>query len=54
MNYVGWREQFVGKCGPQNEANSDTEGADIFKISFTQELVEIIVHETNVCWEALW
>jgi hypothetical protein len=37
-NYMGQREHFVGNCGPQNEA----------KIVFTQELVEIIIHETNI------
>jgi hypothetical protein len=47
-NCTGLREQFVGNCGPQNEAKNGTEGADIFKMFFTQELVEIIVCETNI------
>jgi hypothetical protein len=33
-NYIGQREQFVGNCGPQNEAKNDTESADIFKMVF--------------------
>jgi hypothetical protein len=34
MNYVGQREQFIGNCGPQNDAKDVTEGADIFKLFF--------------------
>jgi hypothetical protein len=30
-NYVGRREQFIGNCGPQNDAKDVTEGADILK-----------------------
>jgi hypothetical protein len=33
-NYVGRREQFIGNCGPQNDAKDVTEGADIFKLFF--------------------
>jgi hypothetical protein len=46
-NYIGWREWFIGNCGPQNEAKNASEHADIEKMFFTQELVEIIVHDTN-------
>jgi hypothetical protein len=41
-NYVGRREQFIGNCGPQNDAKDVTEGADIFKLFFTQDLVEFM------------
>jgi hypothetical protein len=47
-NYIGRREQFVCNCEPKNEAKNATEGGDIFKTFFPQELVEIIVHETNI------
>jgi hypothetical protein len=40
---VGQREQFVGNCGPQNE----THCAKVFKMFFTDDLMELIVHETN-------
>jgi hypothetical protein len=33
-NYVGRREQFIGNCGPQNDAKYVSEGADIFKLFF--------------------
>jgi uncharacterized membrane protein len=47
-NYVGRREQFIGKFGPQNEAKNVSEGVDAFNMFFTQELIEIIVRETNI------
>jgi hypothetical protein len=47
-NYTERREQYVDNCGPQNEAKNATEGADIFKMVFNQELVEPIIHETNI------
>ena len=47
-NYVGQREQFVGNCGPQNEAQNETHCAKVFKMFFTDELTELIVHETNI------
>ena len=31
-NYVGQREQFVGNCGPQNEAQNETHCAKVFKM----------------------
>jgi hypothetical protein len=46
-NYVGRREQFIGNSGPQNEAKIFTEGVDAFKMFFTQEVIEIIIRETN-------
>jgi hypothetical protein len=46
-NYVGRREQFIGNSGPQNEAKNVTEGVDVFKMFFTQEVIEIIIHKTN-------
>jgi len=42
-NYVGQREQFVDKYEPQNE----THCAKVFKMFFDDELVELIVCETN-------
>ena len=47
-NYEGQREQFVGNCGPQNEAQNETHCAKVFKMFFTDELTELIVHETNI------
>jgi len=46
-NYVGQREQFVDKYGPQNEAQNETHCAKVFKMFFDDELVELIVRETN-------
>jgi hypothetical protein len=46
-NYVGQREQFSGNCGPQNEARNEINCAKVFKMYFTDELVDIIVRETN-------
>lgn len=46
-NYVGQREQFVDNCGPQNEAQSEIDGAKVFKMFFDEELMELIVRETN-------
>jgi len=43
MNYVEKREQFVDNYGPQNEAHC----AKVFKIFFDDQLVELIVQETN-------
>jgi hypothetical protein len=44
-NYVGQREQFVDKYGPQNEAKNETHCAKVFKMFFDDELVELIVRE---------
>ena len=46
-NYVRQREQFVDKYGPQNEAQNGTHCAKVFKIFFEDELVELILRETN-------
>jgi hypothetical protein len=46
-NYVGQREQFVDKYGPQNEVQNETHCAKVFKMFFDDELVEPIVRETN-------
>ena len=46
-NYVGQRENFFDNCGPQNEAQNETHCAKAFKMFFDEELVELIVHETN-------
>ena len=46
-NYVGQREQFVDKYKPQNEAQNETHCAKVFKMFFDDELVELIVRETN-------
>jgi len=45
--YVGQREQFVDKYGAQNEAQNETHCAKVFKMFFDDELVELIVRETN-------
>jgi hypothetical protein len=47
-NYVGRREQFIANSGPQNEAKNVTEIVYAFKMFFTQKLIEIIIHETNI------
>ena len=41
-NYVGQKEQFVDNCGPQNEAQNETECAKVFKMFFGDELVELV------------
>jgi len=46
-NYVGQREQFVDNYGPQNEAQNETHCAEVFKMFFDDQLVELIVRETN-------
>jgi len=46
-NYVGQREQFVGNYGPQNEAQNKTHCAKMFKMFCDDQLVELIVRETN-------
>ena len=46
-NYVGQRENFFHNCGPQNEAQNETHCAKAFKMFFDDELVELIVRETN-------
>jgi len=42
-SYVRQREQFVDNYGPQNE----THCAKVFKMFFDDQLMELIVHETN-------
>jgi hypothetical protein len=42
-NYVGQRENFFDNCGPQNE----THCAKVFKMFFDDELVKLIICETN-------
>ena len=44
---VGQREQFVDNYGPQNEAQNETHCAKVFKMFFDDQLVELIVRETN-------
>ena len=46
-NYVGQREQFVDNYGPQNEAQNETHCAKVFKMFVDDELVELIVRETD-------
>jgi len=46
-NYVGQREQFVDNYGPQNEAQNETHCAKVFKMFFDDQLVELIVRETD-------
>jgi len=45
--YVGQREQFVDKYGPKNEAQNVTYCAEVFKMFFYNQLVELIVRVTN-------
>ena len=47
-NYVGQREKFVDNYGPQNEAQNETHCAKVFKMFFDDQLVELIVCETNI------
>ena len=47
-NYVGQMKQFVHNYGPQNEAQNETNCAKVFKIFVDNELVELIVRETNI------
>ncbi|GFG28754.1 hypothetical protein Cfor_09301, partial [Coptotermes formosanus] len=44
---AGQREQFVENCGPQNEAQNETNCAKVFKMLSTDELTDITVRETN-------
>jgi hypothetical protein len=46
-NYVGQGEQFVGHGGPQNKARNETHCATVFKMYFTDDLMDPIVRETN-------
>ena len=45
-NYVGQREQFIDNYGPQNEPQNETI-IQVFKMFFDDQLVELIVSETN-------
>ena len=38
---------FFDNCGPQNEAQNETHCAKVFKMFFDDELMELIVRETN-------
>ena len=44
-NYVGQREQFIDNS--ENEAQNETNCAKVFKMFFDDQLVELIVSETN-------
>jgi hypothetical protein len=46
-NYVGQRENFFDKSGPQNEAQNEIHCAKVFKMFSDDELVEVILRETN-------
>jgi hypothetical protein len=46
-NYVCHREQFVDNCEPQNEFQNETHCAKVFKMFFYDELIELVVRETN-------
>ena len=48
-NCVGQREQFIDNYGPQNEAQTETNCAKVFKMFFDKQLVELILRETNTC-----
>ena len=47
-NYVGQMKPFVHNYGPQNEGQNETNCAKVFKIFVDNELVELIVRETNI------
>ena len=47
-NYVGQREQFIDNYEPQNKAQNETHCAKFFKMFFDDELIELIVRETNI------
>jgi uncharacterized membrane protein len=47
-NYIEQREIFCDNCGPQNEAQNESHCAKVFKMFFDEELVELIVRETNI------
>jgi hypothetical protein len=38
----------MGNSGPKNQAKNVTDGVDAFKTFFTQELIQIIICETNI------
>jgi hypothetical protein len=44
---VGQREQFVDYYGPQNEVKNETHFAKVVKMFFDDQLVVLIVRETN-------
>jgi hypothetical protein len=44
---AGQSEQFIGSCRPQSETQNETNCAKVFKMFFTDELMDIIVRETN-------
>jgi len=46
-NYVGQRKQFIDNYGPQNEAQNETHCAKEFKMFFDDELIDLILRETN-------
>jgi len=46
-NYVRQWEQFVDNYGSQNKAQNETHCAKMFKMFFDDQLVELIVRETN-------
>jgi hypothetical protein len=50
---AGQREQSVGTCGPQNEAQNETNCAKVFKMLSTDELTDITVRETNTYAEQI-
>jgi hypothetical protein len=45
--HVGQRKQSVGNCGPPNGAQNETHYTNVFKVLSTDELVKLIVFETN-------
>ena len=46
-NYVRQREQFLDNYGPQNEAQNETNCANVYKMFFDDQLLELIMSETN-------
>jgi hypothetical protein len=38
----------INNCGPQNEARNETHCTKVFKMFFDDELMELIVRETNI------
>ena len=45
--YVGLTEQFIHNYGPQNEDQNETNGVNVFKMFFDDQLVQLIVRERN-------
>ena len=45
-NYMEQREQFIGNCCPQNEAQNETHCAKVLKMFSADELAKLIMKQT--------